>query len=68
MNTTRFVHAPDGAMIPGSLCEQEGDTTTYRDDVNCPECLDHLDGMPGQGAYDWAAIARTTEALRAGVL
>jgi hypothetical protein len=58
------VHAPDGGMIPGSLCEQDGDTTIYRDHVDCPDCLDILDGMPGQGSYDWAAMVRTTEELR----
>lgn len=58
------LHAPDGGDIPGSLCEGEGDTVIYRDHVDCPDCLDILDGMPGQGAYDWAAMVRTTEALR----
>lgn len=59
-----YVHAPGGVMVPSSLCEREGDTTIYRDQVDCPECLDVLDGMPGDGAYDWAALVRTTEELR----
>ena len=62
MNTKRLVHAPDGAMIPGSLCEGEGDTTTHFGDVTCPDCLDAYDVHP----RNWAWLTRTTNQIRGG--
>ncbi len=56
----RFVHAPDGGMVPGSLCEQGGDTTIYRGDVDCGECLDLLEAEPRR----WDQLARCTAELR----
>lgn len=57
---SRPVHAPDGAMIPGSLCEQPGDTTIVQHDVTCPDCLDLYEISP----HNWAHLARTTIELR----
>ena len=53
-----YVHAPDGFAIPGSLCEQDGDTTIYRNDVDCPECLELIEHC------NWDDLARTTAELR----
>lgn len=56
-----LVHAPDGAMIPGALCERDGDTTVIERDVTCPDCLDELESHP----YHWKSLTRTTSELRA---
>jgi hypothetical protein len=52
------VHAPDGYTIPGSLCEQDGDTTIHQRDVDCPDCLDMMEHA------DWPTLIRSTEELR----
>lgn len=41
------VHAPDGGIAVGALCQEPtGDTTTIHSDVSCPDCLDALDELP----------------------
>jgi hypothetical protein len=35
-----YVNAPEGGGIAGSLCERDGDLTTIRGDVTCPDCDD----------------------------
>lgn len=58
------VHAPDGGTIPGALCEQDGDLTTVRRDVTCPECDEILDA--DYTTSDWPALIRGfAEQLRA---
>jgi len=57
---SNYVHAPDGYLIPGSLCEQDGDTTILRDDVDCPDCLDMIEYC------NWDDLTRTTNELRSG--
>lgn len=40
----KVIHAPDGAAIPGSLCEEPtGDVSTIENDIDCTECLDQLE-------------------------
>ena len=42
----KVIHAPDGAMIPGSLCQEPtGDVSTFECDVDCADCLDLLEGV-----------------------
>lgn len=50
------VHAPDGGSIPGTLCGQDGDLTTVRQDVTCPDCDDILDA--DYTASDWPRLIR----------
>lgn len=58
------VHAPDGGSIPGALCEQDGDLTTFRRDVTCPDCDDILDADYTIG--DWPKLTHGfAEQLRA---
>jgi len=39
------IHAPDGGIVGHALCENpRGDVTDYERDVDCPDCLDALDG------------------------
>ncbi len=59
-----YVHAPDGGSIPGALCEQDGDLTTFRQDVTCPDCDDILDADYTIG--DWPKLTHGfSEQLRA---
>jgi hypothetical protein len=56
------VHAPDGGIVCGSLCENPtGDTTTLESDVTCGECLDILEELPA-GTFEH--LARRTAELR----
>jgi hypothetical protein len=56
------VHAPDGGIVCGSLCEEPtGDTTTIENHVSCTECLDILEELPS-GTFE--RLARPTAQLR----
>lgn len=56
------IHAPDGAEIPGALCEEPtGDVTTRECDVDCPECLDCLE----VSERSFGELARPLSKLRA---
>lgn len=56
------IHAPDGAMIPGSLCQEPtGDVSTFECDVDCSDCLDLLE----ESDRTFAQLARPLSALRA---
>jgi hypothetical protein len=58
----KVIHAPDGATIPGSLCEEPtGDVSTFESDVDCPECLDRLE--ESERTFD--QLARPLKDLRA---
>ncbi|GAB4987858.1 hypothetical protein MAHJHV61_33220 [Mycobacterium avium subsp. hominissuis] len=54
-----YVHAPDGGGIAGSLCEQDGDLTTFRANVTCPDCEDILDAA--YSANDWPRLIQGFE-------
>ena len=58
----KVIHAPDGAAIPGSLCEEPtGDVSTIENDVDCPECLDQLE----TSEKTFNQLVRTLRDLRA---
>lgn len=59
---SRFIHAPDGGGVPGSLCQRDGDLTAARCEVTCPECDDILDAEFTEG--DWGRLAASFAALR----
>jgi hypothetical protein len=51
--TKPLVHAPDGGLLGHALCESpNGDVTDYERDVDCPDCLDALEGA------DWGICQR----------
>ena len=57
------VHAPDGGIVGGALCEDpNGDTTTNEPDVSCTACLDVLETRP---PGNFTRLARHTAELRA---
>lgn len=59
---SRFIHAPDGGGVPGSLCQREGDLTAASCEFTCPECDDILDAEFTQGG--WGRLAASFAALR----
>lgn len=58
----KVIHAPDGAMIPGSLCQEPtGDVSTFECDVDCADCLDLFE----ESERPFDQLARPLKALRA---
>lgn len=56
----RYLHAPDGGMIPGSLCQGGGDVTTFLNDVDCGDCHYILEKNP----IPWDRLAYQLRQLR----